>query len=410
VTIVLPLRGNRSEAGAAPRRRVRLHLPGPPPGERTGTFTVLLAVVFVLVPFGLVMVLSSSSLVAYEETRSTWSYAIRQGIWAILGVGGLCLALWSDRRLWRRYCRVALVAVVGLLAVVLVAGANINGARRWISFGPVQLQPSELAKIAVILFCADLLARRSREMDDPRRTLWPVIGVLGGVSALILLQPNLGTTLVIAAVVLAMLHAAGARMGSLFGLGGLAVAAAGLLVWFEPYRRRRLFAMFDPWANESDSGYQAIQSGVGLSDGGVFGLGLGQSKAKWGYLPFAHTDFVFTIIGEELGLIGALAVVLLFVALMFLGVRAAARAADRFSTLVATGITTWLVAQAFLNIGVVLGLVPNTGVPLPFISYGGSSLLVTMVGVGMLLNIARHPRPTAPPTPRPATARFGRRR
>ncbi len=185
-------------------------------------------------------------------------------------------------------------------------------------------------------------------------------------------------------------------MRALAGFGGLAVVAAGLLVWFEPYRRRRLFAMFDPWSNKSDSGYQAIQAGVGLSDGGLTGLGLGQSKAKYGYLPFAHNDFIFAIIGEELGLLGALAVVLLFVMLAFLGVRAATHAADRFSALVAVGITTWLVSQAFLNIAVVLGLVPNTGVPLPFVSYGGSSLLVTMVGVGMLLNIARHPRPTAP--------------
>jgi cell division protein FtsW len=356
----------------------------------------------VLVSFGLVMVISSSSLVALEETESTWSYSVRQGIWAVLGLVGGAIALWSDRATWRRWCRVGLVGVVALLVAVLVVGPEINGARRWVGLGPIQVQPSELAKVALILFVADLLARRSREMDDPMRTVWPVVGVLVGVSGLVLLQPNLGTTLVIAAIVLSMLFAAGARMRALGGLGSLAVLAAGLLVWFEPYRRRRLLAMFDPWSNESDSGYQAIQAGVGLSDGGLTGLGLGQSKAKWGYLPFAHTDFVFAIIGEELGLIGALSVVALFVVLAFLGVRAAVRASDRFSALVATGITTWLVAQAFLNIAVVLGLVPNTGVPLPFISYGGSSLLVTMVAVGMLLNIARHPRPLdAPPGPPP---------
>jgi cell division protein FtsW len=279
---------------------------------------------------------------------------------------------------------------------VLAVGQSANGATRWIGVGPVTLQPSELAKVALVLFVADLLARRCREMDDPRRTLWPVVGVLGGVLLLVLVQPNLGTSLVITAIVLMMLFAAGARMRALAGLGGLAVLAAGLLVWFEPYRRRRLFAMFDPWSNKSDSGYQAIQAGVGLSDGGLTGLGLGQSKAKYGYLPFSHNDFIFAIIGEELGLLGAVAVVLLFVMLTFLGVRAASHAADRFSALVAVGITTWLVGQAFLNVAVVLGLVPNTGVPLPFVSYGGSSLLVTMVGVGMLLNIARHPRPTAP--------------
>jgi cell division protein FtsW len=384
VTLALPLRRARGRSLALP-------------GERTGTFTVLLAVVGVLVSFGLVMVLSSSSVASLEETSSTWSYGLRQALWAALGTIGMVVALYSDRRTWRRWCRVALLGVVGLLVLVLVPGVGIaaNGARRWLGAGPVQVQPSELAKIAVILFCADLLARRSRETHDPRRTLWPVVGVLGTVAVLVLLQPNLGTTLVIAVIVLSMLYASGSRMVPLVGLGGLAAAAAGMLVWFEPYRRRRLFATFDPWANKSDSGYQLIQAGVGLSDGGLTGLGLGQSKAKYGYLPFAHTDFVFAIVGEELGLVGALAVVGLFVAVAFLGVRAATRAADRFSTLVATGITTWLVAQAFLNIAVVLGLVPNTGVPLPFISYGGTSLLVTMVAVGMLLNIARHPRAVA---------------
>lgn len=391
MTMALPLR-RRDEA--APRRARR----GPLlalRGESTVAFTLLLAVVGILVGFGLVMVLSSSSIASMEEAGSEWSYGVRQAIWAALGTVGLVLAMLSDRRMWRRWCRVGLLLVSGLLVLVLVPGIGIsaNGARRWLGAGGFQLQPSELAKIAVILFVADLLAKRSREVADPRRTLWPVVGVLGGVAMLVLLQPNLGTTLVIAAIVLAMLHAAGARMVPLACLGAVAAVAAALLVWTEPYRRRRLFATFDPWANKSDSGYQLIQAGVGLSDGGLTGLGLGQSKAKYGYLPFAHTDFVFAIIGEELGLIGALAVVLLFVAVAFLGVRAASRAADRFSTLVATGITTWLVAQAFLNIGVVLGLVPNTGVPLPFISYGGTSLLVTMVGVGMLLNIARHPRP-----------------
>ncbi|QYG92798.1 putative lipid II flippase FtsW [Iamia sp. SCSIO 61187] len=382
--------------GAARRPARTVDRTWSPPGARTGTSTILLALVAVLVLFGLVMVLSSSSLVALEETRSTWSYASRQAVWALLGIVGMGAAVWSDRRLWRRWCRVALLGVVGLLLVVLAVGPRINGARRWIALGPIQLQPSELAKVAVICFVADLLAKRSREVHDPRRAVWPVVGVLGVVCGLILLQPNLGTTLVIVTVALAMLLASGATMRPLVVVGGVVVAAAGLLVWFEPYRRRRLFAMFDPWSNASTTGYQAIQANVGLADGGLTGLGLGQSRAKWGYLPFAHTDFVFAIIGEELGLIGALATVALFVAIAFVGVRAALQACDRFSTLVAVGITTWLVAQAFLNIGVVIGLLPNTGVPLPFVSYGGSSLLVTMVAAGMLLNIARHPRAELP--------------
>lgn len=367
-----------------------------PPGEPSATSTVLATIVAVLVLFGLVMVLSSSSLVALEETHSTWSYAVRQAIWAALGTLGLLAALWSDRRVWRRACRLALIGVVGLLAAVLVVGTTVNGATRWLVVGPIQVQPSELAKVAMIVFVADLLARRSAEVDDPRRTLGPVVAVTVLVSGLVLFQPNLGTTLVIVAVVVTILLTAGVRIRPLIVVGAFATVAAALLVWFEPYRRRRLLAMFDPWANESSSGYQAIQAHVGLADGGLTGLGLGQSRAKWGYLPFAHTDFVFAIIGEELGLIGALLTLSLFVGLAFVGVRAALAAADRFSTLVAAGITAWFVSQAFLNVGVVVGLLPNTGVPLPFVSYGGTSLLVTMVGAGMLLNIARHPRATSP--------------
>ena len=385
---------------ALPRRRLgvatragrnRLRHPGPPPGERTGTFIVLVAVVLVLVPFGLVMVLSSSSLVALEESRSTWSYVARQTAWAALGSIGLVAALWSSPQTWRRWCRLALIAVLGLLAAVLVVGPTINGARRWIGFGPFTMQPSELAKIALILVCADLLAPRpGREIS--RRWALSIIAVLVVVvSGLVLREPNMGTTLIIVAIVGAIVFAAGARLTTLLGASVLCGLVAVHQVVSKPYRQRRLVAMMDPWANGDDSGYQALQAGVGFADGGLTGLGLGQSKAKWGYLPFAHTDFVFAIIGEELGLIGALVIVALFVAVAFLGVRAASRAADPFCALVAAGITTWIVAQAFLNIGVVVGLLPNTGVPLPFVSYGGSSLLVTMIGIGMLLNIARHP-------------------
>lgn len=392
MTVALPRvtarRRRAPSTAAAPRRRLVLSVPG----VGTGTASLLFAIVAVLVLFGLVMVLSSSSLVALEETASTWSYATKQFAWALLGSVGMAVAVWTDRRLWRRYSRVFLVGVVALLVAVLLVGRSVNGAARWIGLGPLTVQPSELAKLAVILVVADLLTRRAREIHDPRRGLVPALAVVGGVCLLILVQPNLGTTLVIAAIALAMLLASGAPMKPVAVVGGAAAVVAAVAVWVTPYRRRRLFAMFDPWANAQGTGYQAIQANVGFADGGLTGLGLGQSRAKWGYLPFAHTDFVFAIIGEELGLIGALVTAGLFVALAFVGARAATYAADRFSMLVAVGITTWLVAQAFLNIGVVIGLVPNTGVPLPFVSYGGSSLLVTMVAAGMLLNIARHPR------------------
>lgn len=389
MTVALPRSSARRTRAARPARpRLRLA----PPGVATGTSSILLAIVSVLVLFGLVMVLSSSSLVALEETASTWSYAIKQFSWALLGVVGMAVAVWTDRRLWRRWSRIALIGVVVLLLAVLAFGREINGAARWIGAGPITVQPSELAKLAIVLVLADLLTRASREIHDWRRSLAPALVVVVGVCGLIMAQPALGTTLVIAAIALTMLLASGAPMKPVAVVGGVAATIAGIAVWVTPYRRARFFAMLDPWENASGTGYQAIQANVGFADGGLVGLGLGQSRAKWGYLPFAHTDFVFAIIGEELGLVGALATVLLFVGLAFVGMRIATQAADRFSTLVAVGITTWLVAQAFLNIGVVIGLLPNTGVPLPFVSYGGSSLLVTMVAVGMLLNIARNPR------------------
>lgn len=389
MTIALS-RGGRDRVAAGPRISLR------PPGRATTASSLLGALVAVLVLFGLVMVLSSSSLVALEETQSTWAYVVRQSTWAVLGLGGFALGLWTTPRLWRRASRSLLLGVVVLLLAVFAVGIEVNGARRWLGFGPVQIQPSELAKVALILVLADLLTKHSRSVHDWRFGLGLPLAVLGSVAALVVLQPNLGTTLVIVAIGLAMLHAGGSRMAPLVAIGAVLAAIAGAFVWFSDFRRARFLAMLDPWANEDGTAYQTLQAGVGLADGGLLGSGLGQSKAKWGYLPYAHTDFVFAIIGEELGLIGAAATVGLFVALAFVGYRIAERAADRFSTLVAVGITTWLVAQAFLNIAVVLNLVPNTGVPLPFISYGGTSLLVTMTAAGMLLNIARHPREDGP--------------
>jgi cell division protein FtsW len=264
-----------------------------------------------------------------------------------------------------------------------------NGATRWIGYGPIAVQPSELAKLGILLFCADLLARRIHRIHDTRATLRPVLVVTGLAAALIMAQPNLGTTLVVVAIVVTLLFVAGAPLKKLGVLGAVGVGAAVLAAMAAPYRRARVLAFLDPWADPLNTGYQTIQAWAAIAEGGISGVGVGAGRAKWGFLPFAHTDFIFAVIAEELGLIGAVAVLGLFLALALLGVRTSLRAPDAFGTLLAAGVTGWFVMQAFVNIGAVVGVLPVTGVPLPFVSAGGSSLLASMAAAGMLLNVAR---------------------
>lgn len=394
---------------------MRLRLPPAsrlaPHGQNTANFWLLLAVIVVLNLLGLVMVLSASSVVALVETGSTWSYFVRQCMWAGIGTVGLLTFLYVDRRFWRKAAKPTFGIVVLLLVAVLVpgVGVTVNGATRWLGAGPLQIQPSEFAKFGLLLFVANLLATRAWEMHRPRRTFWPVIGALLCVAVLVLAQPNLGTTLILVCIVFVLLYVAGTHVGRLGVAAALAAAGATVMVLGTSFRRARFFIFLNPWADPQNTGFQNLQALVALGSGGLFGLGLGGSRAKWDYLPFAQTDFIFAIIGEELGLVGAVFVVGLYVTLAVVGVLTAAQAADRYSMLVAIGITTWLVVQAFLNIGMVIGLLPVTGVPLPFISFGGSSLLVTMSAAGLLLNIARHPGPHPEPA-RPRPEHGGERR
>jgi cell division protein FtsW len=276
------------------------------------------------------------------------------------------------------------------VAVQLV-GTRVGGAERWLSVGPIGLQPSEFAKLATVLFLATLVSRREDSMHRFRDFFWPVAGSVGVVGALVILQPDLGTTLLIAAGGFAVLVASAAPLafvlgGGLIGAGG-AVAAALL----SPYRWERVTSFLDVTADPLGSGYQAMQSLVALGTGGLFGVGLGASRARWSFLPNAHTDFIFAIVGEETGLAGTLAVVLLFIVFTVAGTLVALHSTDRFGRLVAIGITTWLAAQALVNVGGVTGVLPITGVPLPFVSFGGSALLTEMVGVGILVGIVRQP-------------------
>jgi cell division protein FtsW len=385
-----------------------------PTRRRSKTYVGLLAVITTLNLLGLVMVMSASSVASLDDYGSSWYVVMRQAMWLALGTIACVIVLRVDYHRWRRMATPLLVISTALLALVLVPGIGItvNGASRWLGYGPLSLQPSELAKLTLLLFAADLLARRAAWMDDIRLTLVPVTAVFGMIAVLLMLQPNLGTTLVLGAVVVSLLYVAGTPLVPLTGLAAVgALVASGLALW-APYRRARVLAFLDPWADYQNTGYQNIQSLVGVASGGITGIGLGESRAKWGFLPYAHTDFIFAIIGEELGLIGALVVVALFVGLCLLGARAALLAPDRFGMLLAAGVTVWFGVQAFVNIGAVIGILPITGVPLPFVSYGGSSLLFSMVAAGLLLNVARQAqlplprrqRSTPPPSRRAAAA------
>ncbi|MGE3835410.1 MAG: putative lipid II flippase FtsW [Acidimicrobiia bacterium] len=350
----------------------------------------LAAVVGTLLVVGLVMVLSASSVQAERESGSTWTYFLKQSMWTAVGLVVVVVTARLDYRRWRRLVPLLLAVAMGLLVLVLVPGmgVQVNGARSWLGAGSFRIQPAEVMKLALLLFSADLLARRAHLMADLRMTLNPVLLVTAPVGGLMMLQPDLGSTIVMGAIVLAVLFVAGVPLGRLAAVFSVAGAAATTLALSEPYRRDRLLAFLHPTQDTGNTGYQINQSLMGVASGGFFGVGLGESRAKWGFLPNAHTDFIFAILAEELGLLGALVVVSLFLALAVLGIRTAFAAPDRFGCLVAAGITAWLLMQAFVNIGGVIGLLPITGLTLPYVSFGGSSLVVTMAATGILLNIA----------------------
>ncbi len=373
------------------RKRRHKQLPATDFGERLAA--LLTAVFVVLTLFGLVMVLSASSVTSlnYQNSDTPFFHFRRQAIWAVIGAVAFVVASRLDYRILRRLAMPALLLSLVLLVVVFLPGfgVSVNGSRRWIGFGEFRIQPSELAKLTLVVFVADLLARRERRMDRPELTVRPVMIVLLALSALIVAQPKLGTPIVLAAVAWLMLFVAGARLSSLLAWAGALTAAGAVLAVMASYRFDRLKSFLDPWADPQDGGFQIIQSQVGIASGGLWGVGLGASRAKWGFLPEAHSDFIFAVVAEEVGLVGATALILAFVMLAVLGVRTALAAPDRFGMLLAAGITIWLVFQAFMNIAIVLGLLPTTGEPLPFVSAGGSSLVTTLAAGGLLVSVAR---------------------
>ncbi|HEX6936932.1 MAG TPA: putative lipid II flippase FtsW [Actinomycetes bacterium] len=367
-------------------------------------YYLLLGASTLLLVLGVVMVFSASSVTAFAFLGSSMAIVSKQAMWVLIGLPLMWLASRLPVPAWRMVAYLGLATSLALLVLVAVAGTEVNGNRNWLDFGgPFRIQPSELAKLSLILWGADLLARKERLLTQWKHLLVPVLPVGGGVIGLVLLGGDLGTAVILAAILGALLYVAGAPK-RLF-LGAL-VPAALFIAWMvnsHSYRMSRITDWLHPeQADPLGTGLQALHGKFALASGGWWGVGLGGSKEKWGALPEAHTDFIFAIIGEELGLVGTLAVLGLIGAIGYSGLRIALAATDPFVRLAAAGVTAWLLVQALVNIGAVLGLLPIMGVPLPLVSYGGSALVPTMLGIGMLLSFAR------PPGTR--TSRFSRRR
>ena len=351
---------------------------------------LVLAIFALMLGFGLLMVLSSSSVAAFRTGGSSFSVFANQATYAAVGLVFFWAAQYVPVRLMRSLSTIAVMVSLALLVAVLVpgVGALVNGSRSWIRIGGFQFQPSEIAKLALLLWMAHVLAARRSTLASPKALLIPVLPVFALMAGLIMLQPDLGTTVALTIVFMAVLFFAGAPWWTFATLAAAGMAAFFYLAISADYRLARLLSFINPEAHP-DSSYQLLQSLYGLGNGGWLGVGLGQSRAKWSYLPNADSDFIFAIIGEELGLIGAGVLLLLFALLAYTGLRIARRNVDPFVKIVASGCTVWLVGQAGINIGYVVGLLPVTGIPLPMISSGGTSLLITMVVFGLLANFAR---------------------
>ncbi|HEX2050431.1 MAG TPA: putative lipid II flippase FtsW, partial [Actinomycetota bacterium] len=382
--------------------------------SRVGHSAMLVGVVVAaLVLLGLVMILSASSVSSFATYGSSFLFFNKQLVWAAVGLVGFVAAARLDYHRLRGAGYVALPVVVLLLAAVLVPGVGVTagGSSRWIGVGPFTLQPSELAKLALILFAADVFARKKEStFRELGHTLVPLVPALGMLAALVMLQPDLGTTLLIGGIGIGMLFVAGAPLRHIVPVTAVGAGAALVAAFGESYRRDRILAFLDPWADPFNTGYQTIQSLIAIGSGGWFGVGLGASRQKWSYVPNAHTDFIYAIFGEETGVVGTLVVLGMFVLLAYLGVRAARNAPDRFGMLLAAGITTWVSLQAIVNMGAVTASLPITGVPLPLVSFGGSSLVVTLVAMGILTNVASQEGRPAPEPREGAFEALARRR
>ena len=373
-----------------PARSANMRPLGPPPMA----YYLIAITVSVLVMLGLVMVFSASAITSLHRGNSPWRIFNRQLLWAALGGVAMVIFARTPYHRWRRLVVPLLVFAFGLMMLPFVPGlgSSVNDARAWVFIGPIGFQPSEFLKLAILLYCADLLARREKEMAILGRTLKPVMMVAGLGATVCLLQGDLGSAIVLAAIVFAVAFIGGTPLTPI-GFAGITAALGALaFVVTSPRRYNRFTAFLDITGNKEHLSFQIYQGMIGMATGGLTGTGVGSGPSKWGYLPLAHSDFIFAVIGEELGFVGVVAVIGGFLLLTFFGIQVANAARDRFGMLLAGGIAAWLAVQALINVGGVSGVMPVTGLTLPFLSSGGSSLFVCMSAAGLLLNVARHVR------------------
>lgn len=347
-----------------------------------------------LVAIGLVMVFSASSATAYAEHGDVAYYLKRQLIWLVVALGGAYLCYRIDYQRLRRAAPYLLVAAMIALALVFVphVGLGVNGGRRWIGTAGLSFEPSEFSKLALVIYLSAVLSSRGERITSLVRGLFPLFVPVAIMGVLVLKEPDMGTASLLFFTAFALLFAAGARVIHLAAIALTTVPFAVLTVLASPYRRARVFAFVDPWKDPLNTGFHIVQSLLALGSGGIFGVGLGASRAKFFYLPEQYTDFIFSVLGEELGLIGTLVVVALFVTLAYRTIKIALAAPDRFGFFLAIGCGAMITIQAFVNIGVVSSSWPVTGVPLPFISFGGSSLVVNLLAIALIANVGRHRR------------------
>jgi cell division protein FtsW len=352
---------------------------------------VMFIATLLLVALSVVMVYSASAPMALDRYGRATRFLTTQAMWAVLGIAMLTLVMRIDYRHYREPAFIwSGLAFVGFALVCVYFRAPVNGARRWFGVGGIGVQPSELAKLVAIFFIAALLERRMHRIDEVTYSVLPIAIVVLGLVALILPEPDFGTSMAILLIAAVMIFAAGLNWRYLAGVTLVALPAIYIVVMGSAYRRRRTLAFLNPWDDPLGDGFQIIQSLIAIGTGGVWGKGLMNGVQKLFYLPEPHTDFIYSVISEELGLVGATAVVICFCVVTWRGMRVAMRAPDTFGSFLALGLTTMVAVQAFVNISVVLGLMPTKGIPLPFVSAGGSSLLINLVGMGILLNVSQH--------------------
>ena len=373
--------------GIADKQNSRLSLEKPPPA-----FYWIIIIVFLIVLLGLVMVLSSSSVTNLHSGSSAWSMFTKQFVWVLLGTLAGWMAYRQPYSVWRngKLLGTTTTIIVGLNAIVLFKGQFINGARAWLDIGPFRFQPSEFMKIALILFCANLMSSRHRAVEIKAFVLYPLFFALSGTVGLCALQRDYGSAIIFAGIVLALMYMSSMPLRQVALTSTIILIGGVMVLNFAQRASERLLAFMDLEANKATSGYQVYQALLSIANGGWSGTGIGSGTSKWGYVPLAYSDFIFAVIAEELGIMGTVLVIGGFLLLVFFGIQIALSATDMHGAFIAGGISAWFGIQAVVNIGGVVGMMPMTGLTLPFLSYGGSSMVASLAAIGLLLNVARY--------------------